>query len=249
MFEHSLIELEDRPRSGRRWLSFPVAVLVHLVAFGAVGFGSYWSVGAVAEADLMDPYVIQLQLPETPQQQQARPATPPPAAPTPQAAPQQQQPLVQPDRVLPDLIPNAVDLPTAPSPDANPSSNPTPCSGCTGTDPDARGTDDSGPGDDADGGPMVLRAGMKPPVVVARVDPRYTESARKVGLQGVVIVEAVIDERGRVTNVKVLRGLPLGLEEAAVAAVKQWRFEPATTLDGHPVKVYYNLTINFRVLR
>jgi len=250
MFEHSLIALEDRPRSGRRWLSFPVAVFVHLVAFGAIGLGSYWSVGDVAEADLMDPYVVFLPPPETPPQQEVRQQTPPAAPPQQQGPPPPQQQIVQPDPVIPDQIPNPADLPPAPNPDVNPifSSQP-PCPDCRGTDPNARGTQDSGTGDDPNGEPRVLRAGMKPPVVVSRVDPRYTESARKVGLQGVVIVEAVIDEHGRVTNVKVLRGLPLGLEEAAVAAVKQWRFDPATTLDGRPVKVYYNLTINFRVLR
>jgi len=61
-----------------------------------------------------------------------------------------------------------------------------------------------------------------------------------------VIVEAIIDKNGDVTNVRVLKGLPMGLEESATSAVKSWKFKPAT-LNGRPVSVYYNLTVNFRL--
>ena len=54
------------------------------------------------------------------------------------------------------------------------------------------------------------------------------------------------DEQGNVTNVEVLKGLPMGLAEAAVSAVKQWQFKPAT-LNGKPVAVYFNLTVNFQL--
>ena len=61
-----------------------------------------------------------------------------------------------------------------------------------------------------------------------------------------MIVQAIIDKEGNVTNVKVLKGLPMGLEEEAVKAIKRWKFKPAT-LNGKPVDVYYNLTVNFRL--
>ena len=54
-------------------------------------------------------------------------------------------------------------------------------------------------------------------------------------MQGVVIVEAIIDKNGNVTNVRVLKGLPMGLEESATSAVKSWKFKPAT-LNGRPVE-------------
>ena len=63
--------------------------------------------------------------------------------------------------------------------------------------------------------------------------------------QGVVVLEAVISPSGSVTNVKVLRGVPL-LNDAAVNAVRQWRYTP-TTLNGQPVAVVMTVTVNFRL--
>lgn len=65
-------------------------------------------------------------------------------------------------------------------------------------------------------------------------------------LQGVVILESVIDREGRVGQVRILKGLPMGLSEKAVEAVRKWRFKPAL-LDGKPVPVFYNLTVNFEL--
>jgi TonB family protein len=62
----------------------------------------------------------------------------------------------------------------------------------------------------------------------------------------VVILEAIIDEQGCVTNVHVLKGLPAGLDRAAVQAAMNWVFEPAR-LEGRPVRVYYSLTVTFDV--
>ena len=59
-----------------------------------------------------------------------------------------------------------------------------------------------------------------------------------------MIVQAIINKEGTVENVKVLKGLPMGLDQSAIDAIKRWRFKPAT-LNGKPVTVYYNLTVNF----
>ena len=95
-------------------------------------------------------------------------------------------------------------------------------------------------------GPILVGGDVKPPEKIYQPQPAYTEIARKARIQGVVIVQAIIDKQGGVTNVKVLKGLPMGLEEAAVDAIKQWKFKPAT-LNGKPVTVYYNLTVNFKL--
>lgn len=95
-------------------------------------------------------------------------------------------------------------------------------------------------------GPIHVGGDVKAPVKINAPPPQYTEIARKARIQGVVIVQAIINKQGKVENVKVLKGLPMGLEEEAVKAIKQWTFEPAT-LNGKPVDVYYNLTVNFRL--
>ncbi|HVT17905.1 MAG TPA: energy transducer TonB [Thermoanaerobaculia bacterium] len=79
-----------------------------------------------------------------------------------------------------------------------------------------------------------------------RVLPEYPPEAQRARLEGEVVVKAEIDEHGTVASVEVLHGLPLGLEEAAVAAVRRWRFKPATRR-GQPVRVYYVLTVSFRL--
>ncbi len=84
------------------------------------------------------------------------------------------------------------------------------------------------------------------PTKTLHVDPQYTEIARKARIQGAVILRATIDQQGGITDVEVLRGLQMGLTEAAVAAVRQWKFTPAT-LNGRPVAVYFNLTVTFQL--
>jgi protein TonB len=95
-------------------------------------------------------------------------------------------------------------------------------------------------------GPMQISGNVLAPKRVYSPDPHYPEEARHARVQGVVILQTVIDKGGNVTDVKVLKGLPSGLTEAAVEAVSSWRFEPAT-LEGKPVAVYYLVTVSFSV--
>lgn len=83
------------------------------------------------------------------------------------------------------------------------------------------------------------------PEVIRKVTARTTESARRAGVEGTVILEVVIDSEGCVRSPRVLKGLPLGLNEAAVAAVQSWLFTPAR-LNGRPVAVYYVIPVSFR---
>jgi TonB family protein len=96
----------------------------------------------------------------------------------------------------------------------------------------------------ADDLPLKVNGSVTPPVRLSGALPIYTEIARKAGVKGTVIAEAIIDRQGNVTNTRVLHGLPLGLDRAAVEAMKTWKFKPAT-LEGRPIKVYYVLTVNF----
>ncbi len=85
------------------------------------------------------------------------------------------------------------------------------------------------------------------PVRTYTVQPTYTEYARKARIEGKVILRLTVDEQGEVReDVEVLRGLDMGLTEAAVVALRQWRFEPAL-LDGQPVAVHWTVTVNFQL--
>jgi TonB family protein len=94
------------------------------------------------------------------------------------------------------------------------------------------------------GRPLRVAGEVEAPRKVYAPQPQYTLSARSAGVQGVVILQSVIGSDGRIHRLRLLRGLPHGLSEVAAATVCTWRFEPAT-LDGEPVEVYYNLTVNF----
>jgi protein TonB len=94
--------------------------------------------------------------------------------------------------------------------------------------------------------PYRVGGDVKAPVVMYRVAPQYTAEARQNHTTGIVILEAIIDKDGRVKNATVLKGLPDGLDQAALDAVRQWQFRPAT-LAGQPVEVIFNLTINFKL--
>ncbi len=88
---------------------------------------------------------------------------------------------------------------------------------------------------------------IEPPVVLSRVEPAYTDLARSAGIEGTVELEVSIDASGKVTDVEVVRGLPLGLSEAAAQAVRRWTFRPARTAAG-PVASLKTVRVQF-VLR
>jgi len=96
----------------------------------------------------------------------------------------------------------------------------------------------------ADGEPYRVGDRVTRPEKIAGAPPVYTEEARKAGVTGVVILEAIIDERGDIVNTRVLKGLPKGLDEAALETVTTWKFKPATR-DGKPVQVVATFKVTF----
>jgi protein TonB len=87
---------------------------------------------------------------------------------------------------------------------------------------------------------------VKAPQLVNRAEPHYPEDARRDGLEGVVILEAMISASGCVRAVSVLKGVELRLDFQSAKAVAQWRYRPAR-LDGRPVAVYLTVTVTFRL--
>jgi TonB family protein len=82
--------------------------------------------------------------------------------------------------------------------------------------------------------------------VLEKAEPTYTESARKFGVQGTVVLRAVFTKNGQVANVHVVSKLPHGLTQKAIDAARGIRFEPAMK-DGQPVSMWMELQYNFNL--
>jgi TonB family protein len=106
-----------------------------------------------------------------------------------------------------------------------------------------------GPGSGGGFGDGVYRAGngVSQPTLISKVEPEYSEEARKAKHQGVVVLQIVVDAKGNAVLPKVIRSLGLGLDEKAVEAVLKWKFKPGFK-DGKPVAVAATVEVNFRLL-
>ena len=93
--------------------------------------------------------------------------------------------------------------------------------------------------------PVRVAGNVPQPRKTWNVIPEYPRLARLRGTQGTVILEVTVDRQGAVSNVSVLRS-PENLGEAAVEAVRQWRYAP-TILNGTPVSVIFTETVRFQI--
>ena len=198
--------------------AFALAIVFHLIFF-AVKLPEI--IAETPEPEKKKVYVVQQVRfkPPPPKQQQEIPKPKAKKVPIPDPTPDEPEPIRLEEEIEPDLEMPDSDILFG-IPEAPPPMEPT--------------------------GPIRVGGDVKPPAKIVYPSPQYTEIARKARIQGVVIVEAIIDKKGDVTNVKILKGLPMGLDLAAVDAIKRWKFKPAT-LNGKPVAVIYNLTVNFQL--
>jgi len=104
-----------------------------------------------------------------------------------------------------------------------------------------------GSGGNMGGGAYRIGGGVSPPSILYKVEPEYSEEARKAKFQGTVLLFVVVDEHGNPRDIKVIRQLGLGLDEKAVEAVQKWKFSPGKK-DGKPVAVQAQIEVNFRLL-
>ena len=258
MFENSLIDAGARGRHARRLMTLPVAVAFHLAAVASVCFAQYWQADRLVEPDLNVVFLAPAPMPELREAAPQRPAAPAgpqrpskpaagPPAPAPPPGP------VQPPSV-PDVIPPVPTQLEQTEPGTGDPRNPgvladldgpfVPGNGGDGPGGPSKGSGGEGPGGGGDD--IVYRPGngVSRPVAIVRVKPRYTEAARKARLQGTVVLEAMIDETGQVRDAQVLKKLPMGLDQAAIDAVLQWRYEPSR-YEGRPVRVLVRVTVDF----
>ena len=104
-----------------------------------------------------------------------------------------------------------------------------------------------GSGGGVGGGVYRIGGGVSAPALIFKVEPEYSEEARKAKFQGTVVLYVVVDEKGQPRELKVVRPLGLGLDEKAIEAVQKWRFKPGVK-DGKPVAVAATVEVNFRLL-
>ena len=103
-----------------------------------------------------------------------------------------------------------------------------------------------GSGGGIGGGVYRVGGGVSAPRILYAPDPSYSEDARKAKYQGTVVLWTVIGPDGRPRDIKIARSLGMGLDEKAIEALRQWKFEPALK-DGRPVPVQINVEVNFRL--
>ena len=210
-----------------RTCSFVVSIVVHS-ALLVVAF----AMSAVATGALPIPHYATQFIVVAPE----APPTVPPPAPAPAAAPRHNAspdaaPVAQPDDIPSPGVYGA-DLP---------SGGPSIVSGITSVDVPGIGEPPPVPREPP--APVRVGGAIRAPQKTVHVVPEYPAIARASRVEGVVILEAVIAEDGSVRDVRVLRSRPL-LDEAAMEAVRQWRFTP-TLLNGDAVAVVMTVTVSF----
>jgi protein TonB len=93
--------------------------------------------------------------------------------------------------------------------------------------------------------PVRVGGQIQAPKKTKDVKPVYPTIAQSARVSGIVIIEAVIGQNGKVQDAKVIRSIPL-LDNAALDAVKQWEFTP-TLLNGEPTAIIMSVTVNFQL--
>jgi protein TonB len=91
--------------------------------------------------------------------------------------------------------------------------------------------------------PLRVGGQVRPPIRVKRVAPVYPAMAKSAQVQGDVVIEATIDEAGKVADAKVVKSVPM-LDQAALDAVRQWEYQPSL-LNGVPTPVVMTVTVKF----
>ncbi|SRR5581483_4542753 len=104
----------------------------------------------------------------------------------------------------------------------------------------------AGSGGGIGGGVYKVGGGISAPTAISAPDPDYTEEARRAKKQGTCVLWLIVDSAGHPRDVKVIRGLGFGLDEKAMQAVKEWKFQPALK-DGRPVDVQISVQVEFHL--
>jgi len=245
MVIEGLIESKRHKMEKGRMALLPVVIGIHIIVLAALVVSSVWQISYLQEA----PINVALYASAPP---------PPPAAAAKKVQQQQtqaQQTQTQ-SNVAPISIPDFAPQVLEASSDSN-----------NGSDYGVEGGVDYGgvaggvlggmpalPGDiprppaAEDNTPVIVGGDVQAPIRQTELVPIYTEPARKARIEGIVILQLTIDKQGSVVDVKVLRGLAMGLTDAAIEAARRQHFKPAYRAStGRPVDCLYTITVQFKI--
>ena len=235
-FLRDVLRTGDTKGRRRRWSVLPLSIAIHAI---------------VLTAFLVSPWIVEAELPTVGYPLEAYvatvtpPAPPPPPSPPVAMAPKNTiAPITAPDHIVdetPEPPKNSVDGGLVTGPSIN--------SGSVLSELSAPTTVVAPPPPPVDSTPRLVKVGgvIREPKKLVHVAPIYPEIARISRIEGKVTMEAILDATGKVESVRVMSAHPL-LEDAAVRAVRQWRYSP-TQLNGVPVPVLMTITVVFSLAR
>ncbi len=248
MLDESLLDPDDKPARGRRWLLLPISLLVHLLAVAALVLFPL----LMAESDLPEIQVTNVLIVVPP-----LPAPPPPPPPplgrrrgagVSKSAAEKNE--VKPPVIFGRLI-APIEVPVTIEEDEGSDfgvEGGVPWGVIGGVEGGVEGGVIGGVLGGVLGGEMPTEqpffvSGKKVPKLLREVKPEYPQEAFANRLQGVVIVEAMTDVYGLVSRARIISGHPV-FHQAALAAVRQWVYEPYV-VDGIPRPIYFTVSITF----
>jgi len=108
---------------------------------------------------------------------------------------------------------------------------------------------DSGPGPAGQGASEnnIYSPGMTMPTCIYCPDPRYTEEAREAKLQGSVTLQVLVGADGRAAQIRIVKGLGMGLDDRAAQIVQDWRFTPARDASRHAIPAWVTVEAVYRL--
>ena len=251
MFENSVVDVQRNRIPNRRYLSLPLSLLFHLMAIGGALFAAVWHVELPTNSPAQNAaYVIDPKTPAPPGPEPSRPSQQPPS-PRPNRPNVPTAPAVVPDTPNPSSTPEAVAEIASldPGPFASGETG-TPDFPGNGSSPfgDSNGVGDGNGTGPAEEAPRQVGAGVLSPKIIRQVPPRYPQAAVRSGVEGLVIVECIIDRNGSVKDARVLYSSNALFDDSAVDAVRQWKFSPGS-YQGRAVATIFQLTVNFKIER
>ena len=256
MFYENLIESRRTHRSLKKWLAFPVSLGLHTLIVALLIVTSYWFiVEAIPPPPLPMVIVVDsIPVPIGPPEPISRPKPPEPSKPQPERPQEFVQPPVIPDALPPaEIISGSDQGSDTGSADGGPGGVPNGIpngvpygmdgdSGTSSSDTILRDDTAGNAGDEI----RFITPEMKKPVQIKRVEPIYPVILIKARIEGTVIIRAVIGKTGEVEDATVQRGAHKMLDDAALGAVMQWKYQPAM-LGDRPVKVYFTVVVTFSI--